>query len=83
MIDSDIKKAKEHLDFSGDFPFESHDTPINDLKSIAKSIEEGKMPPKKYLFMHSGARLNKDDKNKIKNWIEKSLKRLKWIAYTL
>ena len=77
LIDSDIKEAKSHLDFSNDHPFISHDTPENDLKSIEKSISKKTMPPKKYLWMHNNAKLSQKEVEEIKKWIKESLEALK------
>ena len=77
LIDSDIKEAKSHLDFSNDYPFISHDTPENDLKSIEKSISKKIMPPKKYLWMHNNAKLSQQEVEEIKKWIKESLEALR------
>lgn len=76
VIDSDIEKAKKHLDFSHDFPFRGHDTPINDLSSISKSIENSTMPPFGYSLMHRNAKLSGSEIILIQNWIKKSIDKL-------
>lgn len=73
IIDSDIKEGRSHLDFSQGFPFKSHDSPKNDLKSIKKSISEKKMPPQKYLLLHKGAKLSQNEIDIIFDWVTKSL----------
>ncbi|MCP3931544.1 MAG: heme-binding domain-containing protein [Bacteroidetes bacterium] len=77
LIDSDIKEAKSHLDFSNDYPFISHDSPENDLKSIEKSVSKKTMPPKKYLWMHNNAKLSQKEVEEIKKWVKESLEALK------
>ena len=77
LIDSDIKEAKSHLDFSNDYPFISHDSPENDLKSIEKSVSKKTMPPKKYLWMHNNAKLSQKEVEEIKKWVKESLGALK------
>lgn len=77
LIDSDIKEAKSHLDFSNDYPFVSHDSPENDLKSIEKSVSKKTMPPKKYLWMHNNAKLSQKEVEEIKKWVKESLEALK------
>ena len=77
LIDSDIKEAKSHLDFSNDYPFKSHDSPENDLKSIEKSVSKKTMPPKKYLWMHNNAKLSQKEVEEIKKWVKESLEALK------
>lgn len=76
IIKSDIEEAKEHLDFSKDFPFISHETPKKDLLSILEVFEEGEMPPFEYKIMHSEAKVTQNDVDKIKFWVENSLKQL-------
>lgn len=76
MIDGDIKEAKTHIDMSNDFPFLSHETPMNDLKSIKKSIQEGHMPPLRYILAHWDARLNDREIESIVSWSEKSIEQL-------
>ncbi len=77
LIDSDIKEAKKHLDFSNDFPFKSHETPIKDLDAINKSIKNDVMPPFRYLIMHGDKKLTKDELNQVENWIRESKEILK------
>tara|TARA_Y100000590_G_scaffold470776_1_gene670453 strand:- start:83734 stop:84204 length:471 start_codon:yes stop_codon:yes gene_type:complete len=73
LIDSDIKEAKVHLDFSNDFPFLSHETPIKDLKSIFNSLEEERMPPQRYLWFHGENNLTEKEFKEVKRWISESL----------
>ena len=77
LIESDIKEARSHLDFSSDYPFKSHGSLKNDLKSIIKSISENTMPPKKYLWMHKDAKITQKEAEEIIRWAEKSLETLK------
>lgn len=76
LIDHDIKEAKEHLDFSNDFPFKSHDSPLKDLKEIEEVMEKKEMPPFLYKIMHANSQLKKEDIAIIKNWLKKSIKSL-------
>jgi len=76
MIDNDIEKAKKHLNFSGDFPFSSHDTPANDLRSIASSITNNEMPPFKYKILHLDSTLTDTDKKTILSWVNNLLEKL-------
>jgi hypothetical protein len=77
LIDSDIREAKRHLDFSKDFPFKSHETPLKDLNAINISIKNGQMPPFRYEIMHGDKKLTKDDVKHIKRWINESKEILK------
>lgn len=69
LVESDIKEAKEHLDFEKDFPFKSHAMPLEDLKAISDEIAEDGMPPLRYRLLHSEAKLTEDEKGKITNWV--------------
>ena len=77
LIDSDIKESKKHLDFSKDFPFISHETPIKDLDAIGKSIKNDSMPPFRYLIMHGDKKLTKDEVKQVDKWIRESKEMLK------
>lgn len=77
LIDHDIKEAKTHIDMSDDFPFISHDSPINDLKSIRKSTINDTMPPLRYVIAHWDSRLDEVEKEQIIKWVDESLKLLK------
>ena len=77
LIDSDINESKKHLDFSKDFPFISHETPIKDLDAIAKSIKNDSMPPFRYLIMHGDKKLTKDEVKQVEKWIRESKEILK------
>jgi hypothetical protein len=77
LIDSDIKESKKHLDFSKDFPFISHETPIKDLDAIGKSIKNDSMPPFRYLIMHGDKKITKDEVKQVDKWIRESKEILK------
>ena len=77
LIDDDVNEAKSHLDFSKDFPFISHGTPIKDLDAINKSINNESMPPFRYQIMHGDKKLTKDEIKQIKKWIRESKELLK------
>jgi hypothetical protein len=77
LIDHDIKESKKHLDFSIDYPFKSHDTPINDFNAIGRSIRNNSMPPFRYLIMHDDAKLTEKEIKKIEQWINESKEILK------
>lgn len=81
MIDADLEKAKHHLDFSKGYPFKSHASPAEDLEAIAKSIQEGTMPPFSYRLMHSQTTLSREEKKIILEWIEKSKVLLKELPF--
>lgn len=73
LIDNDIAEAREHLDFTGGFPFKGHGEPVEDLEAIRDAVKDGSMPPFRYRLMHSGATLNEQDRQVILQWVEESL----------
>ena len=76
IIDDDVKEARKHLDFTEDFPFKSHETPLNDLKSIKKAVSSGSMPPSNYRFLHWKSGLNENEKKQLIKWVDDSIKLL-------
>lgn len=77
MLDSDIREAKHHLDFSDGYPFKSHATPIEDLDAIAESVQKGTMPPFSYRIMHRSDAMTDEEKKAVLEWAEKSKELLK------
>ncbi len=74
LLENDMKEAKVHLDFSNDFPFKGHGTTAEDLKAIAKTIEDKNMPPFRYKIMHWNSALNEEEIKIILNWVSESQK---------
>ena len=81
MMDYDTKEAKEHLDMKNDFPFVSHETPMQDLKSLKEIGLKGNMPPLRYLLGHWDSSLNEEEKAKLIKWSEESIKKLEGKDY--
>lgn len=76
LIESDMKEAKVHLDFSNDFPFKGHGSPKEDLEAIGKAVEKGTMPPFRYKAMHWRSGLSADEKKAVLKWTGQSLQLL-------
>jgi len=76
MIEYDMKEAKKHLDMEKDFPFISHESPLEDLKSLKEVALEGDMPPFRYILGHWDASLTKDEKEKLIKWTQESIDKL-------
>lgn len=72
LIDRDIREAKEHLDFSKDFPFGGHGKPLEDLKAIEDAVRDGAMPPFRYWILHREARLSDAERKAILEWVQAS-----------
>jgi len=77
LIDSDTKEAKEHLDFSNDFPFGGHGVPSEDLDAIRDIAKDNSMPPFRYWILHRDSRLSEEERRIILEWVETSKSVLK------
>ncbi len=75
LIRSDVSEAKEHLDMTNDFPFSGHGEPLEDLKAIGKQVDNGEMPPFRYMIIHSESELSETDKKIILEWVHASIKK--------
>ncbi len=73
MIQKDMEESKEHMDMRKDFPFVSHESPYNDLKSIKEIGLNGGMPPLQYILGHWDSILTDDERKKLVTWSEKSM----------
>jgi hypothetical protein len=80
-IDKDIAEAREHLDFSNDYPFMSKSRLTEDLEKIAENLEDKSMPPLPYAVVHRTKSLSSEQKKKIFSWIDDSLKLLTNAGY--
>jgi hypothetical protein len=76
MIDSDIRKARKHLDFTNGFPFKGHTNQADNLLGIRDELEEGEMPPLLYRMMHWSAKPSDTQRDSIFAWIDQSLRLL-------
>jgi len=76
LIQDDMREAKEHLDMREDFPFKGHGTPRNALIEIKEVVEDNSMPPLRYKLLHWHSGLDGDEKKRIEDWVERSLKSL-------
>ncbi len=81
MIDYDIKEAKKHIDMSGNFPFISHESPLQDLQSLKEVAIENDMPPFRYLLGHWDAKLTDEEKQLLLEWSDQSILKLKGVRH--
>lgn len=63
-----IRDGKEELNFS-EFGSYSTRRQISKLRSIEGSVNDGTMPMPSYMLMHKGARLTKEEKTMIVDWV--------------
>ena len=66
-----IQRGKVALNFS-DFGSFSIRKQQSKLKAIADQVTDGEMPLSSYTWMHKKARLTKDEKTLLINWVQKS-----------
>lgn len=72
LIEDDMKEAKEHLDFTNDFPFQGHGAPKEDLEAIADSVRDKSMPPLRYRIMHWNSGLTDQEQKIVLKWTAES-----------
>lgn len=77
IMDSHVKEARSHIDFSKGYPFGGHGGPIKDLEEIVKVTEKDEMPPWYYNPFHKDAKLTSKEKKQILNWAKTSLIKIK------
>ncbi len=70
IIQHDIKEGLEEFNFDHELFTEGKKPSTKVLKHIRSEIEEGAMPPLKYLALHWGAFLNAEKKADIYKWID-------------
>lgn len=66
-----IKKGKSELNFD-EFGTYSKRRQDSKMKSIENSIKDGTMPLPSYLWIHKNAKLTKEDKSLLLNWVKKT-----------
>lgn len=75
IIASDIREGKHNLNFSEWRSIPTMDK-IGALGDMKKEIQEGEMPLKSYTLIHADARLKKEQKDSLIQWIEAYQKEL-------
>jgi len=71
MMARHIKNGKDKLNFSGFGSYTSR-RQVSKLKGIANQIKDDEMPLSSYKWMHKNARLSKEQKNLIIDWMNKT-----------
>ena len=71
LLAKHIKKGKAVLNFSEFGNFSSRKQ-LSKLTGVANSIKDDNMPLSSYKWMHKNARLTKDEKAVIINWVQQS-----------
>ncbi|HEU5292403.1 MAG TPA: heme-binding domain-containing protein [Cyclobacteriaceae bacterium] len=66
---SHIKEAKDHLNFS-EFKTYDQKRATHKLEELVEVLEDGSMPIKSYVWLHSEAKVTTEETQAIKNWIQ-------------
>jgi hypothetical protein len=72
LVYSDVTEGREHLNFT---EWGVGSRKGENLDKIRKEIEEGEMPPFKYLIAHPEARLSNDEKRSLIDGLTKTINR--------
>jgi len=77
LIERDIEEANKQINMSRGFPFKGHGSVSEDLTAIEEAVRDGSMPPVRYRVLHPGSSLTGVERERVKDWVEESLKLLK------
>ena len=78
LIAADVNEGRRHLNFS-DWPGETARAARN-LDRINEVVDYREMPPKKYLLLHTGARLSEAQRQAVMAWTEAAANQLRGAA---
>lgn len=70
MIDEDIRKGRERLDMSHDFPFSGRLNSLKLLAEIREEIEHDEMPLFSYRLLHWGTLIEGQRRDSLFAWID-------------
>ena len=68
LIQHDVGKAREHLNFSAWTGSTPHLATTNEIQEICDAVSDAAMPPWRYRLLHSDAALSEEDKNSFCDW---------------
>jgi len=68
-IARDVEEGRDELNFS---EWEKYDLrkKFKKLDEVVEEIEEGKMPPRQYIWLHPDAKITPEDLDAIRFWVE-------------
>jgi cytochrome c553 len=72
LIERDVKKGREHLNFSTWVASPTHKPTANQLQEVCDAVSDRAMPPPAYRLMHPQARLSPQDINALCDWADAS-----------
>lgn len=70
VIERDVRKGKEHLNFSA-WSLSAKGKPTrNQLQEVCDAVSDNVMPPRSYRFMHPNSRLSDKDVDALCQWAD-------------
>lgn len=74
-VAADVQDGRQQLNFS-EWPRDDSERQQKRLKKIARDVESGDMPLRKYTWLHTRARLTGGQREQLTNWARKEMQRL-------
>jgi len=68
FIERDVKKGREHLNFSTWAANSARQPTRNQLQEVCDAVSDNNMPPRPYRLMHPAARLSPADVDALCDW---------------
>jgi len=69
LVGSDVSEGRRELNFS-EWGTYSKDVQARKLKAVAEEVQDGDMPPWYYSIMHRESRLNQQERDQIRAWVD-------------
>ncbi|MDQ7052297.1 MAG: heme-binding domain-containing protein [candidate division KSB1 bacterium] len=76
LVVNDVNEGRRHLNFSAWTDYETKKK-VKALDELCEEVEEGGMPLKPYLWMHSDARLSEQDVQTLCDWTKSAIATLR------
>ena len=70
LIERDVKKGREHLNFSTWAGNPVHKPTRNQLQEVCDAVSDNNMPPRSYRVMHPNSRLSPADVDALCDWAD-------------
>jgi hypothetical protein len=76
LVVSDVNEGRENLNLS-EWPADDAKRAARRLENMSDNIDSGDMPPPKYTAIHADARLTKDQRKVLTDWLDSEVDQLK------
>jgi hypothetical protein len=70
LIEHDVKKGREHLNFSTWGANQTHQPTRNQLQEVCDAVSDNAMPPRSYRILHPKSRLSPRDIDAFCDWVD-------------